>query len=146
MFTVLVKSFIKRKEYTWCREITKMKMQHGTGSRSPPPPDSQSQNFLYASLLVFCLFVCVFVFKVLPPTDESLDNIPVMVLNLFVVVVVFFLFLPFFAFRATPAAYGGSRARGPIGGIAVDLRHSHSNAGSEPSLQPTPQLTATPDP
>ena len=26
------------------------------------------------------------------------------------------------------------------------LRHSHSNAGSEPSLQPTPQLMAMRDP
>ena len=46
---------------------------------------------------------------------------------------------------AAPAAYGGSQARGPIGAIATGLRQSHSNAGSEPRLQPTPQLTATPD-
>ena len=44
---------------------------------------------------------------------------------------------------AAPAAYGGSQARGPIGPVATGLRHS--NAGSEPRLQPTPQLTATPD-
>ena len=47
---------------------------------------------------------------------------------------------------AAPAAYGGSQARGRIGAIATGLRQSHSNAGSEPRLQPTPQLTATPDP
>ena len=46
---------------------------------------------------------------------------------------------------AAPAAYGGSQARGPIGAVATSLRQSHSNAGSEPRLQPTPQLTATPD-
>ena len=46
---------------------------------------------------------------------------------------------------AAPAAYGGSQARGRIGAIATGLRQSHSNAGSEPRLQPTPQLTATPD-
>ena len=46
---------------------------------------------------------------------------------------------------AAPAAYGGSQARGPIGAVATSLRQSHSNAGSEPCLQPTPQLTATPD-
>ena len=46
---------------------------------------------------------------------------------------------------AAPAAYGGSQARGPIGAVATGLRQSHSNAGSEPRLQPTPQLTATPD-
>ena len=46
---------------------------------------------------------------------------------------------------AAQAAYGGSQARGPIGAVATGLRQSHSNAGSEPRLQPTPQLTATPD-
>ena len=46
---------------------------------------------------------------------------------------------------AAPAAYGGSQARGPIGAVATGLRQRHSNAGSEPHLQPTPQLTATPD-
>ena len=30
--------------------------------------------------------------------------------------------------------------------VAADLRQSHSNAGSEPRLQPTPQLTAMLDP
>ena len=47
---------------------------------------------------------------------------------------------------AAPAAYGGSQARGPIGAVATGLRQSHSKAGSEPHLQPTPQLTAMPDP
>ena len=48
-----------------------------------------------------------------------------------------------FAFSmATPAAYGGSQAKGLIGAAAAGLHQSHSNAGSEPSLQPTPQLTA----
>ena len=46
---------------------------------------------------------------------------------------------------AAPTAYGGSQARGRIGAVATSLRQSHSNAGSEPRLQPTPQLTATPD-
>ena len=49
-------------------------------------------------------------------------------------------------FRAAPTAYGGSQARGQIGATAVSLCHSHSNVGSEPSLRPTPQLTAMPDP
>ena len=30
--------------------------------------------------------------------------------------------------------------------VAAGLCHSHSNTGSEPRLQPTPQLTAMPDP
>ena len=46
---------------------------------------------------------------------------------------------------ATPTAYGGSQARGLIGAIATGLHQSHSNVGSEPSLRPTPQFTATPD-
>ena len=49
-------------------------------------------------------------------------------------------------FRATPAAHGGSQARGLIRAIAAGLHHSHSNARSKPRLQPTPQLMATPDP
>ena len=42
--------------------------------------------------------------------------------------------------------YGGSQARGPIRAVAASLRQSHSNAGSESRLQPTLQLTTTPDP
>ena len=39
-----------------------------------------------------------------------------------------------------------SRLGGKIGAVATDLHHSNSNMGSEPCLQPTPQLTATLDP
>jgi len=49
-------------------------------------------------------------------------------------------------FRATSTAYGGSQARGQIRATVASLRHSHSNAGSEPRLQTTPQLMAMPDP
>ena len=52
----------------------------------------------------------------------------------------------FLLFRATPMACGSSQARGLIGATAASLPHSHSNARSELHLQPTPQLTATPDP
>ena len=63
-------------------------------------------------------------------------------------------FLHFFFFcliafsRTAPAAYGGSQDRGRIGPVASGLcqSHSNSNRGSKPGLQPTPQLTATPDP
>ena len=44
------------------------------------------------------------------------------------------------------SAYGGSQGRCQIVAMAAGLRHSHSNAGSEPRLQPTPQLIAMPDP
>ena len=47
----------------------------------------------------------------------------------------------FLLFRAAPAAYGGSQARGPIEATAVSLYHSHTK--SEPHLQPTPQLSNT---
>ena len=43
-------------------------------------------------------------------------------------------------------AYGDSQARGQIGAVAAALHHSHSNAGSEPYLRPTPQLMAMLDP
>ena len=46
----------------------------------------------------------------------------------------FFFFWSTFFFRAAPAAYGGSQARGPIWATPVGLQHSHSNAGSEPHL------------
>ena len=58
----------------------------------------------------------------------------------------FFCFLFFVFSRATPMAYGGSQARGPIGAVASGLHHRHSNSGSKPHLRPIPQLMATPDP
>ena len=64
----------------------------------------------------------------------------------FVVVIVVVVVVVVAISWAAPAAYGGSQARGLIGAVATGLRQSHSNAGSEPRLQPTPQLTATPDP
>ena len=59
----------------------------------------------------------------------------------------FFLFLVFLPFLGpSPTAYGGSQARGLIRAVAASLHHSHSNTGSKPHLQPTPQLTAMLDP
>jgi len=43
-------------------------------------------------------------------------------------------------------AYVGSQAKGPIGAVAASLHQSHSNAGSETHLLPTPQLMAILDP
>jgi len=48
----------------------------------------------------------------------------------------------FCLFWATPMTYGGSQARGGIGAVAADLHHSHSNAGFQLRLWPTPQLMA----
>ena len=58
----------------------------------------------------------------------------------------FFVCLFVLPFRAALVAYGGSQARGPVGAIAASLCHNHSQAGSEPHLRPTPQITAMPDP
>ena len=46
---------------------------------------------------------------------------------------------------AVPAGYRSSQAKGQICAAAAGLHHSHSNSGSEPRLQPTPQLVATLD-
>ena len=62
------------------------------------------------------------------------------------IILFYYYYLSFSLFRAAPMAYGGPKARSQIGAVAVSLHHSHSNAGSEPHLQPTPQLTMMPDP
>ena len=56
-----------------------------------------------------------------------------------------YLFLSLFFFKATPAAYGNSQARGRIRAAAAGLLHSYRSAGSKLHLQPTPQLTAIPN-
>ena len=53
----------------------------------------------------------------------------------------FFFFFFFCIFRAAPAAYGGSQARGQIRAAAAGLHHSHSNAGSEPCVSSTYTIT-----
>ena len=78
-------------------------------------------------------------------SGESLGE-PGLVGYLFMYLFICLFFLVFCLFRATPAAYGGSQARGPIGATAASLHHSHSHAGSEPHLPPTPQLMAMPVP
>ena len=42
--------------------------------------------------------------------------------------------------------HGGSQARGPIRAVVARLYWGQSNAGPEPCLRPTAQLTATLDP
>ena len=54
---------------------------------------------------------------------------------MYVLDALFYLFIYLFClFRAAPAAYGGSQARGRIGAAAISLQHSHSDEGSEPHL------------
>ena len=48
--------------------------------------------------------------------------------------ILIFLIFYFLLFKAAPAAYGNSQARGQIGAVAASLCHSHSNARSEPRL------------
>ena len=71
----------------------------------------------------------------------ALNTKPIM-LSFFVL----FFFLVFLFFGARPVAYGGSRARGPVGTVAAGLLHSHRIAGSELHLRSAPQLMAMPDP
>uniref|UniRef100_A0A8D1KG20 Adenosine deaminase n=1 Tax=Sus scrofa TaxID=9823 RepID=A0A8D1KG20_PIG len=49
------------------------------------------------------------------------------------------------AIASAPVAYGSSQVRCRIGAAAAGLRHSHSSLGSEPRLQPAPQLMAVGD-
>ena len=63
----------------------------------------------------------------------------VMITHIIIIIIVILVFS-----RAAPEAYGGSQARSLIGAVAPGLRHS--NMGSEPHLQTTPQLIASLDP
>ena len=98
----------------------------------------------------------------LPPQSVSFGNhkffkasesVSVLQTSLYPCAPLFFTYVRFLVFvfvfvfsRATPAAYGDSQARGLIREVAAGLHHSHSNARSEPCVQPTAQLTATLDP
>jgi len=64
---------------------------------------------------------------------------------LFIYLFIFCLFVVVAISWAAPVACGGSQARGRIRAVATGLRQSHSDAGSELRLQPTPQLMAKPD-
>ena len=64
---------------------------------------------------------------------EAPANIPWPVGNLFI-----FFFFFFFSLVFLGPHLQHMEARGRIGAVAAGLRHSHSNTGSEPHLQPTP--------
>ena len=57
---------------------------------------------------------------------------------------IFFFF--YVLFRAALLHVDVPRLGVEIAATAASLHHSHSNMGFEPRLQPTPQLTAMPDP
>ena len=58
----------------------------------------------------------------------------------------YFIFLSFCHFLGHSLGIWRFPGQGQIGAVAASLHQSHSNARSEPSPQPTPQLTATPGP
>ena len=100
----------------------------------------------YGSVMHIFMHVCIFFFRFFSITGYY------KILNSFIQDTEYFYFYLFIyfclfrLFRAVPAAHGDSQARGLIGAVATGLCQSHSNMGSEPPLQPTPQLMALPDP
>ena len=97
---------------------------------------SPCQHFINKYFVPFygCLFV---LFRVSFSVQKLLSLIRS---HLFIYLFIYFVFLPFLG--PLPWHMGYSRARGLIGAVAASLCQSHSNAGSEPCLRPTPQLTA----
>ena len=98
------------------------------------------ENFLLFQTPFFPLLICVlfFLFFSLPLFSSCTLCLEFLLSS----VLYFILFYCLFAISwATPAAYGGSQARGLIEAAAAGLRQSHSNSGSELRLRPTPQLT-----
>ena len=55
------------------------------------------------------------------------------IIIIIIIIIIIFIFI-FCLFTAASTAYGGSQARGQIRAVASGLRHSHSNARSEPCL------------
>ena len=108
---------------------------------SLPDPSTLSDNLLSNSGI---LAQCHYILKALAPYSPHRGFLFVCLVGWFLFI--FHFFKIFCLYRAAPEAYGGSQGRGPVRAVAASLRQSHSNATSELSLQPTPQLTAIPDP
>ena len=72
----------------------------------------------------------------------SLPNIKILYILEPLSSVLLLLLLFVFFFRAIPAAHGSSQARGQVETAVAGLHHSHSNTGSKPCPQSTPQITA----
>ena len=102
--------------------------------------------FLSFSLSEEYVDVCHQLFLPLVPAETGALQLKPCLFSMVLHVLSLSFFLSFSCSRATPMAYGDSQASGLIGAVATGLRQSHSNAGSELCLQPTPQLTAIPDP
>ena len=109
--------------------------QHSRNTTDPVVP----QRKLLLDIFALCFFPTLMYFFLRSKFDSLLTS-----LCLAVAFLKFFFF--FLLFRIIPVAYGSSQARGWIGATAACLHHSHSNARSEPCLQPAPQFTETPDP
>ena len=63
--------------------------------------------------------------------------------KVFSIFLILFIYL-FFAFQGHTHGIQKFQARGQIGVTLASLHYCHSNAGSKPHLQPTPQLMAMP--
>ena len=87
--------------------------------------------------MILCIFTCFWKHYSLLKKSGNMF--------LFYFILYFIFFLLCFVLLG-PKAYGGSQARGLIRATAAGQCQSYSNAGSEPRLRPTPQLTAMPDP
>ena len=125
MFIAFVICLTMKKLFLWCFFRVRLCEDYKPMNVSLVYPESVG---FYSSVCVFSLH----------PTYPSRPHHPHFL---------FFYFFVFFAISsAALIAYGGSQARGLIRGIAAGLHQNHSNSGSEPCLQPTPQLTATPGP
>ena len=107
----------------------------------------QTYNRLYSLLVPLGIIYLGQSLSSSPETEASLSSLkpgsPYLVLELT------FYLTPaniFVLFRDIPVAYENSQARGLTRAVAASLCHSHSNASSEPCLQPTPHLRAVLDP
>ena len=135
---------------------------HGPGWECPPDICSavnlcirgHMQSFFFFLVNFFTFLITIsnkikLKFPHFTPVAQSLPLVCILITisyNWALLLLLLLSFLSFVLFRAAPKVYGGSQARSLIRAIAACLCHSHSNARSEPCLQTTPQLMATPDP
>ena len=102
-----------------------------------------SWSYLCSSISEFFVYFHLFVY---PSENITQSQLPWLYNKSWDKVDEFLLLFFFCLFRAAPAAYGGSQARGRIRAAAARLHHCHSKARSEWYLQPIQQLRAVLDP